>query len=46
MTLLAPDIADAILSKTQPPSVTLAALMEPYPMSWVEQRDLFAIERD
>ena len=46
MTLLAPDIAAAILSKTPPPSVTLAALMDPYPMNWDEQRDLFAIERD
>tara|TARA_R100001369_G_scaffold35999_1_gene61344 strand:+ start:149 stop:544 length:396 start_codon:yes stop_codon:yes gene_type:complete len=46
MTLLAPDIAEAILSKTPPPSVTLAALMEPYPMNWDEQRTLFAIERD
>ena len=46
MTLLAPDIAEAILSKTPPPSVSLAALMEPYPMNWDEQRDVFAIKRD
>jgi hypothetical protein len=46
MTLLAPDIAEAILSETPPPAVTLAALMEPYPVNWDEQRDVFAIEND
>ena len=46
MTLLAPDIAEAILGETPPRSVTLAALMEPYPMDWDEQRDVFAIEID
>jgi hypothetical protein len=46
MTLLAPDIAEAILGETPPPSVTLAALMEPYPMDWAEQRDVFTIEND
>jgi hypothetical protein len=46
MTLLAPDIAEAILGETPPPSLTLAALMEPYPMDWDQQRDVFAIEID
>jgi hypothetical protein len=46
MTLLAPDIAEALLGETPPPSVTLAALMEPYPMDWDEQRDVFAIENN
>ena len=46
MTLLAPDIAEAILGETPPPAVTLAALMEPYPVNWDEQRDVFAIEND
>lgn len=46
MTLLAPDIVEAILGEAPPPSVTLAALMEPYPMDWDEQRGVFAIEND
>lgn len=46
MTLLAPDIAEAILNEKPPRLVTLAALMEPYPMDWEEQRTFFAIEHD
>jgi hypothetical protein len=46
LTLLAPDIVEAILGETPPRSVTLAARMEPYPMNWDEQRDVFAIEID
>lgn len=38
LTLLAPDIVDAILDGRQPATLTLADLMEPFPMAWDEQR--------
>jgi hypothetical protein len=38
LTLLAPDIIDAILSGRQPPELTLASLMQPFPVAWMEQR--------
>jgi chaperonin GroES len=38
LTLLAPDIVEAILDGTQGPEVTLARLREPFPMEWAEQR--------
>ena len=37
LTLLAPDIVEAILDGTQGPEVTLAALMEPFPGDWAKQ---------
>ena len=37
LTLLAPDIVEAILSGRQPPELTLAALMRPFPVEWREQ---------
>ncbi len=40
LTLLAPDIVEAILDGQQGPDVTLARLMKPVPMEWKEQRDL------
>jgi len=39
LTLLAPDIVDAILDGKQGSAVTLARLMGPFPMEWREQRD-------
>ncbi|MBF0401357.1 MAG: hypothetical protein HQL90_11375 [Magnetococcales bacterium] len=39
LTLLAPDIIDAILDGQQPESLNLADLMEPFPMLWSEQRE-------
>ena len=42
LTLLAPDIVQAILDGTQGPEVTLAKLMEPPPLGWYEQRRAFA----
>ncbi|MBF0177971.1 MAG: hypothetical protein HQL63_14155 [Magnetococcales bacterium] len=39
LTLLAPDIINAILDGRQPESLTLADLMEPLPMLWSEQRE-------
>jgi len=38
MTLLAPDIVEAILNGSQPHEVTLAVLMRPLPLRWAEQR--------
>jgi hypothetical protein len=37
LTLLAPDLVEAILDGKQGPEVTLAA-MEPFPTTWSEQR--------
>jgi len=37
LTLLAPDIVEAILDGRQPEGVTLPALMEPFPVEWAEQ---------
>ena len=39
MTLVAPDIVEAILDERQPAQMTLAVLMEPFPVVWVEQLD-------
>lgn len=39
LTLLAPDIVDAILNGRQPEPMTLPALMEPFPIEWARQRD-------
>ena len=38
LTLLAPDIIEAILDGSQPPTMTLARLMRQVPVSWREQR--------
>jgi hypothetical protein len=37
LTLLAPDIVEAILDGRQPPELTPAILMEPFPNAWSEQ---------
>ena len=36
--LLAPDILEAILDGMQGPKVTLARVLEPFPVEWVGQR--------
>lgn len=41
LTLLSPDIVEAILDGRQGPEVTLARLLEPFPGEWAEQRDKF-----
>lgn len=41
LTLLAPDLVEAILDGRQPPSLTLKVAMEPFPISWDEQRTMF-----
>jgi hypothetical protein len=37
LTLLAPDIVDAILGGRQPAEMTVAVLMRPFPVLWVAQ---------
>lgn len=37
LTLLAPDVVEAILDGTQGPEVTLARVLEPFPMEWDTQ---------
>jgi hypothetical protein len=41
LTLLAPDIVEAILTGQQAPEAMLAGLMEPFPLEWEEQRRNF-----
>jgi hypothetical protein len=38
LTLLAPDIVQAVLDGRQPDGVTLPRLLEPFPAAWAEQR--------
>ncbi len=38
LTLLAPEIVEAILDGRQPDGMTLPALMEPFPVEWERQR--------
>jgi hypothetical protein len=38
LTLLAPDIVEAILDGRQPTDMTLAVLMRPFAVEWTEQR--------
>jgi hypothetical protein len=42
LTLLAPVIVEAILDGTDAPELTLALLMEPFPLEWEAQRWLLA----
>jgi hypothetical protein len=42
LTLLAPDIVEAIVEGTQADGVTLPRLLEPFPMEWAQQRRLVA----
>ena len=42
LTLLAPDLLEAILSGTQSIDMTLAILMRPFPVAWQSQRNVFA----
>jgi hypothetical protein len=37
LTLLSPEIVEAIIDGRQPPELTLAALMRPFPAGWREQ---------
>ena len=42
LTLLAPDIVEAILGGRQSAQMTLARLMRPFPVGWREQRAMIA----
>ena len=39
LTLLAPDIVEAILNRRQPTEFTLAVLMRPFPVGWLAQQE-------
>ena len=41
LTLLAPDIVEAILDGRQGPEATLATLLEPFPIEWDRQKARF-----
>ena len=43
LTLLAPDLVEAIMDGKQGPEVTLARLREPFPVEWEGQRISFGI---
>jgi len=38
MTLLAPEIVEAILAGRQPEGLTMAGAMQPFPVEWMHQR--------
>ena len=42
LTQLEPGIIEAVLDGRQSDAVTLARLMEPFPISWIEQKNTFA----
>ena len=42
LTLLAPDLVEAILNGTQGPGMTLPRLLEPFPSDWAAQRTHWA----
>ena len=44
LTLLAPDIIDAILDGRQPPKLTLAKALRPFQPHWVEQIKAFTLK--
>ncbi len=44
LTTLAPDIQEAIVQGKQPPSLSLADLMSPFPIEWGEQREQFGFD--
>jgi len=41
MTLLAPEIVEAIVADKQGAGITLARVMEPFPEVWAEQQDVY-----
>lgn len=42
LTLLAPDVLETFLDGRQGPEGTLARLLEPFPLSWSEQKNTFS----
>jgi hypothetical protein len=45
LSLLSPEIVDTIMSGQHPPHMSLAKLMEPFPLNWAEQRTLWLSEQ-
>ena len=43
LTLLAPDIVEAILDGRQVPGISMSRLLDPFPLEWVEQRKQFSL---
>lgn len=46
LTLLAPDIVEAILDGKQGPELTLARVLEPFPAAWNEQLQRLQVDTD
>ena len=46
LSLLSPDIVDAIMAGRQDPDITLANLVDPFPLDWNKQHAQWATERD
>lgn len=42
LTLLAPDLVEAILDGSQDSKVTLRRLLEPFPAEWAQQQDVIS----
>ena len=45
LTLLAPHILEAIMEGRQDPEITLARMLEPFPVEWAQQSAFFSTER-
>jgi len=45
LTLLAPDIVEALLDGRQPPTLELKDLLRPFPIEWPKQRDLWGFAK-
>ena len=43
LTLLAPDIVEALLEGRQAEGMALPRILEPLPVAWLEQRDTLAV---
>ena len=41
LTLLAPDIVEAILDGRQVPGINISRLLDPFSLEWAEQREQF-----
>lgn len=46
LSLLSPDIVDAIMAGRQHPDITLANLVDPFPVDWNEQHAQWTTQRD
>ena len=42
LSLLSPELVDAVIDGHQPANITLASLMDPFPADWKEQRALWS----